>query len=184
MSSELNQPPSPPYYSSPEQCTWERNRTSGATHWAQQTAPHTSHLQAHLFSISPSDHLLTSPAQTFTLFNRDETLDTITAFQGRHAHIVCSNITHFLSAVCPFSLLPSHYPAVSTLPTTLLLIPSSPSLVTPPPQHHHNHHTLPQTPPLLSDTQRGRSPSLSVPAGKHMLLFPSDSGVFERGGIV
>lgn len=56
-------------------------------------------------------------------------------------------------------------------------LPSAPAHLLPLPQP-----SLPQIPPHLplSDTQRGRSPSLSVPAGKHMLLFPSDSGVWER----
>lgn len=93
--------------------------------------------------------------------------DTITAFQGRHVRNVRrpaqTSLSPSIPAVCPVSLLPSHYPAVSS----------------PPPAPHPS---LPQIPPHLplSDTQRGRSPSLSVPAGKHMLLFPSDSGVWER----
>ncbi len=148
----------------------------------------TSH--THGFPLNPSvlhfSHRppLTSPAQSFTLFNLRCSTQLLLSRDCIHMCVACSHtLKHhsFLPAVCPF--LPSHlitllcqfppHPFISLscnlTPLSIFLLLLTPSLLC----------SLP-----LSDTQRGRSPSLPVPPGKHMLLFPSDSGVFERGGIV
>lgn len=55
----------------------------------------------------------TAHAQSFTLFNQNETLSTITAFQGTHTYMSPAHTFSNISTcrISP-SLLPSHYPLV------------------------------------------------------------------------
>lgn len=119
---------------------------------------HLSHLSLSLIPLRHSLYLTGTRCSTQLLLSRDGACTT--ASPG-------SDITRFTST-CRMS---RFSPPIS-LPCCVKL-PSAPAHL-PLPQP-----SLPQIPPHLplSDTQRGRSPSLSVPAGKHMLLFPSDSGV-------
>lgn len=77
----------------------------------------------HLFQVLSQRPPLTSAAPSFTLFNQNETLDTITAFQGMHTY-TCRLLVHSQTSL------------ISTCPIFFLSPPISlPSRVTP--SSHH-----------------------------------------------